>query len=201
MLHKYTQAEYDAILRDENEDKHCPTGDYTDVDFHGETWVIFGDRCTLGDCCTLGDYCTLGNDCTLGNHCKLGNGCTLGNHCKLGNGCTLGNHCKLGYFCTLGDFCKLGNCITYEGGRVKNGLYITCGAIGSDSRTAYAYIDCDGAMYVRDGCWFGELDGLRERVKRVHAGRIYELQYLAMCDYAERILPAMLADRDRRRAQ
>lgn len=76
-MKKYTQAEFDAIERDEYGYKHLPSGDWTDVDFGGQMRLIFGDGCTLGNVCKLGDECTLGNECTLGDWCKLGDECTL----------------------------------------------------------------------------------------------------------------------------
>ena len=214
-LKKYTQAEFDALPTNEHDGKICPTGDYTEIQYI-PAFSELGDRCTLGNCCKLGNYCTLGNDCTLGNGCKLGDDCTLGNCCKLGdyctlgglctlgNGCTLGNDCKLGNccklgnFCTLGDRCKLGNCctlcknISFESWRVKNGVYLTCGNIGSENRTAYFYADETGKIFVRAGCWFSDMDEFITRVKSVHGGTMYETQYLAACEYAKAALPAML---------
>lgn len=116
----------------------------------------------------------------------------LGNYCKLGDGCELGNRCTLGYDCTLGNLCTLGKNISFESGRVKNGVYLTCGNIGSENRTAYFYADKTGRFFVRAGCWFSDMDEFITRVKSVHGGTVYETQYLAACEYAKATLPATL---------
>ena len=188
-MHKMTQAEFDALKR--NEDGYLVIPDSTDcteIDFGAADRVIFGDKCVLGN------WCKLGIGCKLGNWCKLGNGCTLGNGCELGNGCVLGNWCKLGKCCTLGEYIDVR--ATFEAGRVQDGLYVQIGNIGSEHRTAYFYIDKDGAMFVRAGCWFSKLNDFKARVKDVHGGTIYEAQYMAACAYAEAVLPQMLKESD-----
>lgn len=111
---------------------------------------------------------------------------------EVGDFCTLGDGCTLGDYCTLGDFCTLGKNISFESGRVKNGVYLTCGNIGSENRTAYFYADETGKLFVRAGCWFSDMDAFITRVKSVHGGTVYETQYLAACEYAKAALPAML---------
>ena len=176
-----------------------------------------GEGCRLGNCCELGYGCRLGNGCKLGDECRLGNGCELGYVCELGyecrlgeccdlgSWCKLGDGCKLGYGCELGYGCKLGEYIdaraTFEGGRVQDGLYVQIGNIGSEHRTAYFYIDKDGAMFVRAGCWFSGMEDFKARVKDVHGGTIYEAQYMAACAYAETVLPQMLKKSDAARKE
>lgn len=176
-----------------------------------------GDECKLGNCCVLGyecklgDGCTLGSGCVLGDECMLGECCDLGNWCDLGECCDLGSWCELGYGCKLGDECKLGyGCklgeyidvrATFEAGRVQDGLYVQVGNVGSKHRTAYFYVDKDGAMFVRAGCWIGTLNDFKVRVKDVHGGTIYEAQYMAACAYAEAVLPQMLKESDTARKE
>ena len=124
----------------------------------------------------------------------LGNCCELGNRCELGYGCKLGDECKLGYGCKLGEYIDVR--ATFEAGRVQDGLYVQVGNIGSKHRTAYFYVDKDGAMFVRAGCWIGTLNDFKVRVKDVHGGTIYEAQYMAACAYAEAVLPQMLKESD-----
>ena len=187
-MRKMTQAEFDELKR--NEDGYLVIPEYTDctdIDFDATNKVIFVYMCKLG------------------NRCKLGDGCKLGNRCKLGNWCELGNDCELGDQCKLGDGCELGEYIdaraTLEAGRVQDGLYVQIGNIGSEHRTAYFYIDKDGAMFVRAGCWFGEIEDFKVRVKSVHGGTIYEAQYIAACAYAEAVLPLMLKKSDAARKE
>ena len=217
-MHKMTQAEFDELERNESGYLVIPEcTDCTEINFGAADRVIFGDWCKLGNECKLGDECELGKWCRLGNGCKLGYGCTLDYWCRLGNGCKLGDRCKLDYWCELGNECKLGDqcvlgsdCVlgeyidaraTFEDGRVQNGLYVQIGNIGSEHRTAYFYIDKDGAIFVRAGCWFSGMDEFKTRVKSVHGGTIYEAQYMAACAYAEAVLPKMLKKSDAAREE
>lgn len=215
-MRKMTQAKFNAL--DRNKSGYLVIPEYTDctgISFGAADKVIFGDGCKLGNYCELGDYCILDDDCELGSGCKLGDNCVLGYGCILGDECVLGDECKLGGYCVLGKECKLGKkcrlgewCslgeysnvrATFEDGRVVDGLYIQIGNIGSKHRTAYFYIDRDGAMFVRAGCWFSEIALFKLRVKSVYGGRIYEAQYMAACAYAETVLPLMLKKSDAER--
>lgn len=157
----YTQQDFDALTRDNDGYIHCPSGDWTQVDF-GRTDKI---RFDFG--------------------CRLGDGCELGNECKLGDWCTLGDRCRLGDRCTIGDCCELGDWCTLEGGRVRNAAYFFAGPIGSEGRTAYAYCDRNtGAISIRACCWFGDIDAFEQRVRKVHRGTAHETDYLSFAAFA-----------------
>ncbi len=185
----------------------CQLGDRCEI---GESCVL-GGRCKLGDGCEIGDECNLAYGCRLGDNCVLGDGCILGFDCDLGDGCKFGDGCDLGDGCRLGDGCDLGErCrlseyidvrATFEDGRVQDGLYVQIGNIGSEHRTAYFYIDQNGAIFTRAGDWFGGLNDLKKRVKDVHGGTVYEAQYMAACAYAETVLPQMLKESDAAREE
>lgn len=179
----------------------CKLGNYCVLGYQCK----LGDNCVLGDDCHLASGCKLGNCCVLGNDCILDNSCVLGDDCELGFWCRLGDQCVLGNRCELGEYCKLGEYIdvraTFENGRVQDGLYVQNGNIGSDHRTAYFYIDKDGAIFVRAGCWFSGMEDFKVRVKSVHGGTIYEAQYMAACAYAETVLPQMLKESDAERKE
>ena len=81
--------------------------------------------------------------------------------------------------------CIFGARCSFENGAVKNGRYVAVDRIGSANRKAYFFMDEDGEMFVRAGCWFSDMATFRERVKEVHAGTIHEKTYLAACDFAE----------------
>ena len=123
-------------------------------------------------------------DCTEINFCAA-------DKVVFGNGCELGDECKLGEYIDVRA--------TFEAGRVVDGLYVQVGNIGSEHRTAYFYIDKNGAMFVRAGCWFSGMDEFKTRVATVHGGTIYETQYMAACQYAETVLPQMLKESDMKR--
>ena len=155
-MKKYTQAEFDAIQRDEYGYKHLPSGDWTGVDFGGQMNLIFG----MG--CTIGEGCTIGMGCTIGEWCKIGAGCTIGEWCTIGAGCGM------------------------EGGRVQNAVFFFASNIGRENRTAYAFCNTKtGEIFVRAGCWFSNLTAFIERVKSVHGGTQHEIDYLAFVEFAK----------------
>ena len=84
--------------------------------------------------------------------------------------------------------CWFGEQCSFEAGAVKNGRYIAIDRIGSENRKAYFFIDENGKMYVRAGCWFSKLEYFKKRVREVHAGTVHEKAYLAACDFAELML-------------
>ena len=89
---------------------------------------------------------------------------------------------------SFGEQCIFGERCSYENGTVKNGRYVAVDRIGSENRKAYFYIDENGNMFVRAGCWFSDIEAFKERVKKVHAGTIHEKTYLAACELAELML-------------
>lgn len=101
---------------------------------------------------------------------------------------SFGEGCSFGALCSFGEQCSFGKGCSYENGAVKNGRYVAVDRIGSANRKAYFYIDDNGNMFVRAGCWFSDMAAFKERVKKVHAGTIHEKTYLAACDLAELML-------------
>lgn len=98
--------------------------------------------------------------------------------------------------CIFGEWCSFSKGCSYENGAVKNGRYVAVDRIGSENRKAYFYIDDNGNMFVRAGCWFSDMAAFKERVKKVHAGTIHEKTYLAACDLAELMLKAVTRNRE-----
>ena len=107
--------------------------------------------------------------------------------------CPSGDYTQISDFgegCSFGEGCRFGEKCSFENGAVKNGRYVAVDRIGSANRKAYFFMDEDGEMFVRAGCWFSDMATFRERVKEVHAGTIHEKTYLAACDFAELMLKA-----------
>lgn len=91
--------------------------------------------------------------------------------------------------CIFGERCGFGTQCSYENGTVKNGRYVAVDRIGSKNRKAYFYIDDNGNMFVRAGCWFTDMATFKGWVKKVHVvGTTYEKIYMAACDLAELML-------------
>ena len=107
---------------------------------------------------------------------------------SFGERCSFGEWCRFGEECSFGERCSFGEECSYENGAVKNGRYVAVDRIGRENRKAYFYIDENGNMFVRAGCWFSDMTAFKERVKKVHAGTIHEKTYLAACDLAELML-------------
>ena len=168
-MKKYTQADFDNFEVDEYGRKICPAGDYTAIKSFGE-WCSFGEECSFGEGCSFGGRCSFGEGCRFGGWCRFGAGCSFGGWCSFGEGCSFGTLCS------------------YENGAVKNGRYVAVDRIGRENRKAYFYIDDNGNMFVRAGCWFSDMAAFKERVKKVHAGTIHEKTYLAACELAELML-------------
>lgn len=118
------------------------------------------------------------------NGCKI---CPSGDYTQISS---FGAWCSFGEWCRFGAWCSFGEGCSFENGAVKNGRYVAVDRIGSANRKAYFFMDEDGEMFVRAGCWFSDMAAFRERVKKVHAGTIHEKTYLAACDFAELMLEA-----------
>ena len=180
-MKKYTQADFDNFEVDEFGWKICPSGDYTTIKGFGEG-CRFGEWCSFGEACSFGERCRFGEWCRFGKQCSFGAGCSFGTGCRFGERCNFGKRCRFGAVCSFGEECS------YENGAVKNGRYVAVDRIDSENRKAYFYIDENGNMFVRAGCWFSDMAAFKERVKEVHAGTIHEKIYLAACDLAELML-------------
>ena len=198
-MKKYTQADFDNFEVDEYGRKICPAGDYTAIkDFgalcsFGEgcsfgAWCIFGERCIFCARCIFGAQCSFGERCIFGEWCIFDEGCIFGEWCRFGELCIFCARCIFGEQCIFDELCRFGERCSYENGTVKNGRYVAVDRIGSKNRKAYFYIDDNGNMFVRAGCWFSDMAAFKERVKKVHAGTIHEKTYLAACDLAEMML-------------
>ena len=111
--------------------------------------------------------------------------CPSGDYTQISS---FGACCSFGEKCSFGEGCRFGEGCSFENGAVKNGRYVAVDRIGSANRKAYFFMDEDGKMFVRAGCWFSDMATFRERVKEVHAGTIHKKTYLAACDLAELML-------------
>ena len=105
-----------------------------------------------------------------------------------GERCSFGEECSFGEWCSFGEGCSFGKACSFENERVKNGKYVAVDRMGNQQRKTYFFIDENGNMFVRVGCWFGSMDEFKELVKDVHGGTIHEKTYLAACDLAELML-------------
>ena len=148
---------------------NCPSGDYSIIKKFPEK-CSFGSRCRFGAWCDFGAGCIFGSECSFGAVCRFDAGCSFGAWCSFGERCIFGSGCS------------------YENTRVKNGKYFACDRIGSEKRKTYFFMDENGKMFVRAGCFFGTLTEFIARVKEVHAGTKFEKEYLIACELAKVVL-------------
>ena len=153
---------------------------YTQADFDNFEVDEYGHKI-----CPAGDYTAIKD---FGALCIFGEGCIFVNGCVFGEWCRFGELCIFGALCIFGEGCIFGERCSFENGAVKNGRYVAVDRIGSENRKAYFYVDENGNMFVRAGCWFSDMAAFKERVKKVHAGTIHEKTYLAACELAELML-------------
>ena len=89
--------------------------------------------------------------------------CPSGDYTQISS---FGEGCRFGAWCSFGEVCIFGAWCSFENGAVKNGRYVAVDRIGSANRKAYFFMDEDGKMFVRAGCWFSDMAAFRERVKK-----------------------------------
>ena len=160
-MRRYTQAEFDALDRDEFGIKRCPTGDYSHI-------KDFGELCHFGELCSFGERCSFGEGCSFGELCHFGELCSFGERCSFGG------WCRFGELCSFEGIGRYVGCYPYI-------AFIGCGSrVGSKT---YVY-NLDRGIYVRCGCFLGTLAEFRERVRTENADPLY----IDFVDLAERRL-------------
>lgn len=192
-MKKYTQEEFDALPVDEFGYKRCPTGDYTAIkEFPCK--CIFLYSCTFTSDCKFGESCSFGNRCRFGKRCKFMYWCSFGNCCTFMKGCNFAgsssfgaccyfhNQCVFGYDCSFGEFCEFYNCICEFGEFLE---MISFGGFGSDHRTTYAFKLNDGGIGIRCGCFAGNLEEFKNKVKETHGDTKLAKEYLMVADLIE----------------
>ena len=102
--------------------------------------------------------------------------------------CPSGDYTKIKQFendCSFGECCFFeGKCIIENEHIIKNQcpLLIFSG-FGSVRRTTY-FFNCEDGIWVRCGCFFGDIEQFRERVKKTRKGRLGK-EYLMIADLVE----------------
>src|SRR5699024_4978252 len=138
----------------------------------------FGEQCKFGEWCIFGGSCEFGEACKFGKGCELGEVCIFGGWCIFDERCRFGEWCKFGERCIFGEWCRLEGVVN-----ISNTIYITSG-FGSENRTTYAIPHANG-IKIRCGCWVGEIEDFRARVKNVYKNNPIKLEYLLMADMFE----------------
>ena len=199
-MKKYTQEEFEGFDIVDGF-KLCPKGDYTEIKEFGNDCKFsnfcefggdcefghgckFGKICEFGDQCEFGNVCKFGNDCKFSNFCEFGGDCEFGDHCKFG-ACRFDEYCKFGKSCQFSECCKIGNKCYYEDGLVVNGQFVCFKNIGSENREAYLYIDENKKLFLRAGCFFGDLKKFEEHCEVEKVANKTIKQYLFLFKIGE----------------
>lgn len=191
-MKRITQAEFDAIPRDENGYKICPSGDYTEIKTFPE-WCSFGERSSFGEWSSFGVESYFGADSifgewsNFGERSNFGEWSSFGARSSFGEWSIFGEKCSFGEWSSFGEKCSFGAGCSFENGRIVNGTYFACDRIGSANRKAY-FFRGDNGTFVRVGCFFGTFDEFAAKVAETHGGTKYEREYLAALELAKIVL-------------
>ena len=174
--------------------ENCKFGKYSEF---GKR-CSFGEHCEFDNGCNFGEYCEFRRNCSFGDFCEFGNDCYFREECTFGlagmfGGWCLFNTCKIGKDSSFGECCVFeGKCIIeFEEKCIIENEHITknkCpllifSGFGSVNRTTY-FFNCTDGIWVRCGCFFGDIEQFRERVKQTRKGKLGK-EYLMIADLVE----------------
>ena len=139
----------------------------------GNAWV-YGDAKVCGDAEVCGNAWVYGNAKVYGNAWVYGNAKVCGDAEVCGDAKVYGNAWIYGNAKVCGNAEVCGNA-DYE----------TIKGFGTEFRTTTFFRCKDGAVRVRCGCFYGDLNEFREQVKNTRSGKIAE-EYLMIADLMEK---------------
>lgn len=106
----------------------------------------------------------------------------------MGNGCYFGDNSRIGKYCNFESGCGFGTDCSFESGNVRNGKYVAIDRIGREKRKAYFFMDCEGNVFVRAGCFFGGENQFVKKVNEHHTNTKHRKHYLQALELAKLIL-------------
>ena len=185
---KYTQEMFN-LLPVVGHIKKCPSGNYSEIkefpslcQFGAKSFFRcdckFGDNCSFEFSCDFADHCTFGDFCEFGAYCVFDNNCSFGHACNFGRACSFGEHVGFGSWSSFGEYCEFRNGSICEFGEFDK--MISCGGFGSEERTTYFFLLTDKRIFVRCGCFHGNIDEWAMQVSDTHEGTNLEDAYLAL---------------------
>ena len=139
-----------------------------------------GDAWVSGDARVSGDAWVYGNARVYGNAWVYGDAWVYGNAEVYGDAWVYGNARVYGNAWVYGDARVSGDAWVYG-----NADYATIKGFGTEFRTTTFFKCKDGAVRVRCGCFYGDLNEFREQVKNTRSGKIAE-EYLMIADLMEK---------------
>ena len=146
-MKKYTQEEFDELPIVDNF-KQCPTGDYTSIEY-------FGESCSFGESCRFGELCSFGKSCSFGKACSFGEWCSFGKSCSFGKWCSFGEKCSFGEACVYANI------------NILNRHVYSVFGVG-DSKSIHGWLSTDG-WHFQIGCFFGTEADARESINKKYS--------------------------------
>ena len=185
-MKKYTQEDFNGFEIVKGL-KICPTGEYSGIKIGDsctfDTCCSFND-CQFGECCEFNDFCKFAEGSEFGDYCKFNDFCEFGKGCEFAKGCRIGdcgkfeNDCNFGTSCSFKEFCSWGRNCSFENGVVVNGRFLFLRNLGSTNRGVYLYIDENKKLFLRAGCFFGDLEEFNQHCKTEETNKKTMEQYL-----------------------
>ena len=145
----------------------------SNLDNDGDAWVS-------GNAQVYGDARVYGNARVSGNAWVSGDAWVSGNAQVYGDARVSGDAWVSGDAQVYGDAWVSGNAQVY--GDLD---YAIVGGFGSEQRTTTFFLQKDGMVGVKCGCFYGTLEEFREKVKKTHKGSKYAQEYLMIADLME----------------
>ena len=123
--------------------------------------------------------------CSFAERCSFAMGCSLAEGSSFAKWCSFAEWCFFAERCSFADGCSFDDGCSLEAGKkmVGNSIY-SCGGMGSEGRTTYGIPTKEG-VFVRCGCWFGNLSEFRDRAKEVYGDSEISVEYGIVADLFE----------------
>ena len=156
-----------------------------DARVSGNAWV-YGDAQVYGNAWVYGNAQVYGNAWVYGDAQVGGDARVSGNAWVYGNAQVYGNAWVYGDAQVGGNTRVSGNAWVYGDAQVGgNADYTTIKGFGREYRTTTFFRGKDKKIYVSCGCFFGDLDRFRAKVKETHGDSKYSKEYLMIADLME----------------
>ena len=153
---------------------------------HGGNAWVYGNAKVYGNAWVYGNAEVYGDAKVHGNAWVYGDAEVYGNAEVHGNAWVYGNAEVYGNAWVYGDAKVYGNAKVYGDAEVCGDAdYATIKGFGTEFRTTTFFRCKDGAVRVRCGCFYGDLNEFREQVKNTRSGKIAE-EYLMIADLMEK---------------
>ena len=169
----------------------------SNLDQDGNAWVfgdakvfgnaeVFGNAWVFGDAKVYGNAKVYGDAEVCGNAKVFGNAEVYGNAKVFGNAEVFGNAWVFGNAEVYGNAEVFGNAKVYGDAEVcGNADYTTIKGFGREYRTTTFFRGKDKKIYVSCGCFSGDLDAFRAKVKKTHGDNKHGKEYLMIADLME----------------